>query len=271
MLSASHNPMPDNGIKFFARGGHKLADELEDAIEAPAAASAWERPTGAAVGRVRRLRRRGRALRRAPRSPPAAPARRPEGRRRLRQRRRQRRRRRRPCARAGAEVVVIGAEPDGLNINDGCGSTHLEPLAGGGRRARRRRSASPTTATPTAAWRSTPTGAIVDGDQIMAILAARPARARACCADDTLVATVMSNLGLLLAMEARGHHGPADRRRRPLRAGGDARAAGYSLGGEQSGHVILLDHATTGDGVLTGLCCWPGWPRPAARWPSWPR
>ena len=198
----------------------------------------WQRPTGADVGRVRALRRRA-ARATSPtcsRSLPhrldglhvvvdcahgAASAVAPAA-----------------LRAAGAEVVVIGAEPDGLNINDGYGSTHLEPLQRGRRRARRRRSASPTTATPTAAWPSTRTGEVVDGDQIMAILALAM-RERGALANDTLVATVMSNLGLLLAHGARGRHGacrPAVGDRYVLE---EMRAGRLTLGGEQSGHVDL--------------------------------
>ena len=171
---------------------------------------------------------------------------------------------------AGAEVIAIHAEPDGLNINDGCGSTHLDDAAAGGRRARRRRRASRSTATPTAAWPSTPTGSVVDGDQILAILA--------------------------LAMREPAHAGQRHRRRdrdeqprlRAARCAAPAsacaqtkvgdryvleamKAGGYTLGGEQSGHVIMSDHATTGDGMLTALHVLRADGRaPAARWPSWP-
>ena len=151
---------------------------------------------------------------------------------------------------AGAEVVEIGTAPDGLNINDGYGSTHLDPLkAAVGRAAPT--SASPTTVTPTAAWRSTPRAPRSTATRSWASSPSR-CKERGALAHDTLVATVMSNLGLLQAMEREGI--------RVLQTGvGDRyvleemRAGGYSLGGEQSGHVILLDHGTTGDGVLTGL------------------
>jgi phosphoglucosamine mutase len=248
MLSASHNPMPDNGIKFFARGGHKLADELEDAIEHRIGED-WQRPTGDAVGRVRPYDGAAEAyvahlLDVVPHrldglkvvvdcangaasvvSPAALRA-------------------------AGAEVVVIGADPDGWNINDGCGSTHLEPL----QKAVVAHSADAGIAHDGDADRCLAvdaTGEIVDGDQIMAVLALA-LRARGRLAHDTLVATVMSNLGLLLAMEAEGitvrQTGVGDRYVLE-----EMRAGGFTLGGEQSGHVVMSDYATTGDGVLSGL------------------
>jgi phosphoglucosamine mutase len=248
VLSASHNPMPDNGIKFFARGGHKLPDEVEDAIE-NRLGEPWARPTGAGVGRVSRLpnavdRYVGRLLATLPNrldglrvvvdcahgaasvaSPMALRA-------------------------AGAEVVVIGAEPDGLNINDGYGSTHLEHL----RDAVISNEAAAGIAHDGDADRCLAIdhlGREVDGDQIMAVLALAFAE-RGALAGDTLVTTVMSNLGLRLAMDAAGV-------RTVQTAVGDRyvleemRRGGYSLGGEQSGHVVMLDHGTTGDGVLTGL------------------
>ncbi len=248
MLSASHNPMPDNGIKFFSRGGTKLPDELEDAIERRMRET-WQRPTGAAVGRVRPFAGAAESyvahlLSVVPHrldglkvvvdcangaasevSPAALRA-------------------------AGAEVVVIGAEPDGLNINEGCGSTHLESL----RAAVVEHAADAGIAHDGDADRCLAvdaTGEVVDGDQIMAILALA-LRDRGRLAHDTLVATVMSNLGLLLAMEA-------ERITVRQTAVGDRyvleemRAGGFNLGGEQSGHVVLADHASTGDGVLSGL------------------
>ncbi len=177
MLSASHNPMPDNGIKFFARGGHKLPDERRGRHRAPAWASAWERPTGADVGRIRPLaeaadryvgtcccapcRTASTACGSSSTAPTARPAwPRPEA-----------------LRAAGADVVVIGAEPDGLNINDGCGSTHLEPL----REAVVAHGADVGIAHDGDADRCLAvdaTGRDVDGDQIMAILALALQRAR---------------------------------------------------------------------------------------------
>jgi phosphoglucosamine mutase len=151
---------------------------------------------------------------------------------------------------AGAEVFEIGTSPDGLNINDGYGSTHLDPL----KTAVRAHGADLGIAHDGDADRCLAvdsTGTEVDGDQIMGILAVA-LKERGVLARDTLVATVMSNLGLLQAMEREGIHvlQTAVGDRYVLE---EMRAGGYSLGGEQSGHVILLDHGTTGDGTLTGL------------------
>jgi len=248
MLSASHNAMPDNGIKFFARGGHKLADELEDAIEARLD-EPWDRPTGSAVGRVRQFedgpaRYIAHLLSALPHrldglhvvldaAHGAASEVAPEA---FRQ--------------AGATVTVIGCEPDGLNINDGYGSTHLTKL----QQAVVEAGADCGIALDGDADRCLAVdakGADVDGDQIMTILALGM-RERGALAKDTLVATVMSNLGMLQALE---REGVAVRQT----AVGDRyvleemKAGGFSLGGEQSGHVIFLDHGTTGDGTMTGL------------------
>jgi phosphoglucosamine mutase len=252
VISASHNPMPDNGIKFLAHGGVKLDDTLEREIEEHLGQD-WDRPTGGAVGRV------------TPYGPTVdeyaahlvgtlddADS--------------------RPlagltvvldCAHgaasevgphalrlAGATVITIGAEPDGLNINDGCGSTHLDPL----RKAVLEHGADAGFAVDGDADRCLAvdhTGEVVDGDQIMGILALA-LKAAGRLVDDTLVATVMSNLGLVQAMAAAGVtvRQTAVGDRYVLE---DMRAGGYSLGGEQSGHVILRDHATTGDGLLTAL------------------
>ncbi|MFF8998909.1 phosphoglucosamine mutase [Streptomyces achromogenes] len=253
MLSASHNAMPDNGIKFFARGGHKLADELEDRIEAVYDShrhgEPWERPTGAGVGRVRSydegfeqyiahllavLPNRLDGLKIVlDEAHGAASGVSPE-----------------VFARAGAQVVTIGAEPDGLNINDGCGSTHLDLL----KAAVAEHGADLGIAHDGDADRCLAvdhTGEEVDGDQILAVLALA-LRERSALPSDTVVATVMSNLGFKLAMEREGI-------RLVQTAVGDRyvleemKEHGYALGGEQSGHVIILDHATTGDGTLTGL------------------
>jgi phosphoglucosamine mutase len=248
VLSASHNPMPDNGIKFFAKGGHKLPDEVEDAIEARMGED-WQRPTGADVGRVRPLadatdRYVARLLTSLPNrldglkvvvdcAHGAASLAAPKA---LRE--------------AGADVVVIGAEPDGLNINDGYGSTHLTPL----KEAVTAHGAAAGIAHDGDADRCLAVdaeGREVDGDQIMGILA-MAFRERGVLREDTLVTTVMSNLGLRLAMQRAAI-------RTVQTAVGDRyvleemRRCGYSLGGEQSGHVVMLDHATTGDGILTAL------------------
>lgn len=249
MVSASHNPAPDNGIKFFAEGGRKLADDVEDEIEAAMDGSIVA-VTGRQVGRIRRFAdaedrylvhllgtlegmnldglhvvldcAHGAA---AGISPDV-------------------------FTDAGARVTVIGNDPDGFNINDGVGSTHLGPLAA----AVIEHGADLGIAHDGDADRCLAvdaTGAFVDGDKIMAILALSMA-SRGKLVRNTLVATVMSNLGLKLAMADNGidvvETGVGDRY--VLEA---INAEGYSLGGEQSGHVIMSDHATTGDGILTGL------------------
>lgn len=248
MISASHNPAPDNGIKFFARGGHKLPDEVEDAIEAEMALPRV-RPTGEGVGRIQRFSdAEDRYVIHLLQSLPA----RLEGLKVVLD-----------CAHgaasgcspqvfkdAGAEIVVIGAEPDGLNINDGVGSTHLEKLQA----AVVEHGADLGIAHDGDADRCLAVdehGEVVDGDQIMTILALA-LKGAGRLKDDVLVATVMSNLGMKIALREAGI-------RVEETAVGDRyvlehmRANGYSLGGEQSGHVIFLDYATTGDGVLTGL------------------
>lgn len=253
MLSASHNAMPDNGIKFFARGGHKLADELEDRIEQVyeqhRTGAPWDRPTGAGVGRVNSydagfdqyvahligvLPNRLDGLRIVLDEAHGAAAKvSPEA-----------------FTQAGAQIVTIGADPDGLNINDGCGSTHLDLL----KAAVVKHGADLGIAHDGDADRCLAvdhTGAEIDGDQILAVLALSM-REHGALRQDTVVATVMSNLGFKLAMEREGIEFVAT-------AVGDRyvlesmKEHGYALGGEQSGHVIILDHATTGDGTLTGL------------------
>ncbi|KUL38135.1 phosphoglucosamine mutase [Streptomyces sp. NRRL F-4489] len=253
MLSASHNPMPDNGIKFFARGGHKLADELEDRIErtyrAHSSGEPWDRPTGGGVGRVTDydegfdkyvahlvgvLPNRLDGLKIVIDGAHGAAARvSPEA-----------------FARAGAEVITIGTEPDGLNINDGCGSTHLAKL----RAAVVEHGADLGVAHDGDADRCLAvdhTGNEVDGDQILAVLALGM-REAGTLRQNTVVATVMSNLGFKLALERAGialvQTAVGDRYVLE-----EMKAHGFALGGEQSGHVIVLDHATTGDGTLTGL------------------
>ena len=248
MLSASHNAMPDNGIKFFAAGGHKLPDAVEDEIAAQIGVE-WKRPVGAEVGRVHE-NRAGQAryvahlLAAVPNrldgltvvldcAHGAASEVSPE-----------------VFRLAGADVFEIGASPDGLNINDGYGSTHLDRLQA----AVRDKGAHLGIAHDGDADRCLAVdadGNVIDGDQIMGILAVA-LKSRGRLAQDTLVATAMSNLGLLKAMEREGitvrQTGVGDRYVLE-----DMRAGEYSLGGEQSGHVIMLDHGTTGDGVLTGL------------------
>ncbi|MFC4001513.1 phosphoglucosamine mutase [Prauserella oleivorans] len=248
MISASHNPMPDNGIKLFGEGGHKLPDSIEDEIEAALARTAV-RPTGAEIGRVSDLddaldRYISHLLAATPHSLTglrvvvdcangASSIAAPEA-----------------YRKAGAEVIALHAEPDGVNINDNCGSTHPEQLCA----AVVEHGADLGIAHDGDADRCLAVdanGNLVDGDQIMAVLAVAMAETGE-LARATLVATVMSNLGLHLAMR---EHDIALR----TTAVGDRyvleelRAGGFSLGGEQSGHVVLPAHATTGDGLLTAL------------------
>jgi phosphoglucosamine mutase len=249
MISASHNAMPDNGIKVFGPGGHKLDDATEDDIEQLVSMNPAQRPVGAAIGRIvdaddaldRYLRHvskavttrldgvtvvvdcaHGAASSAAPRAYQAA----------------------------GARVIAINAAPNGLNINDRCGSTHVEPV----RAAVVANGAHLGLAHDGDADRCLAVdanGDVVDGDVIMAILAIAMRDAGELAAD-TLVATVMSNLGLHLAMRAQG----IDIR---TTAVGDRyvleelRAGGYTLGGEQSGHIVMPGFGTTGDGIVTGL------------------
>jgi phosphoglucosamine mutase len=247
VLSASHNPMPDNGVKLFAKGGHKLPDAVEDEIEARLD-EPFTRPTGAAIGRVTEVDALDRYVDHLIEasgvsltglrivvdcangaSSVAAPE---------------------AYRRAGAEVIAIHNTPDGVNINDDCGSTHLANL----RAAVVEHGADLGIAHDGDADRCLAvdaTGADVDGDQIMAVLALAM-KEHGELHDNTLVATVMSNLGLHLAMR---EHGVTLR----TTAVGDRyvveelRAGGFSLGGEQSGHVLLPAKSTTGDGLLTAL------------------
>lgn len=248
MISASHNPMPDNGIKFFAAGGHKLPDGIEDEIEAGLDADV-NRPTGSGIGRVTDVadavdRYLDHLLSATPHplagirvvvdcangaSFSAAPE---------------------VYRRAGAEVIAIHADPDGVNINDDCGSNHPDQL----RAAVLEHKADLGIAHDGDADRCVAVdadGELVDGDQIMAVLALAMAEAGE-LKDDTLVATVMSNLGLHLAMRAHGVNvlTTAVGDRYVLE---ELRTGGYALGGEQSGHVVLPAYATTGDGLLTAL------------------
>ena len=249
MISASHNPMPDNGIKIFGPGGHKLDDATEDRIAELVAAGPGSRPTGAGVGRVvdaadaldRYLTHAAKAAL-APldgltvvvdcahgAASAAAP---------------------RAYRAAGANVIAINAEPTGLNINDGCGSTHMDQL----RQAVIDHGADLGLAHDGDADRCLAvdgSGAIVDGDAIMVVLALAMADAGQLAAN-TLVATVMSNMGLHLAMRQAGIElritGVGDRYVLE-----ELRAGKFSLGGEQSGHIVLPEFGTTGDGIVTGL------------------
>ncbi|TCC10738.1 phosphoglucosamine mutase [Kribbella soli] len=248
MLSASHNPMPDNGIKFLARGGIKLDDVIEDAIEARMGEE-WQRPTGASVGRVTDDGQGFETyVSHLVRSSPnrfdglkvvidcangAASQTAPEALRRL-----------------GAEVITVAAAPDGLNINLNCGSTHIDGL----QREVVGHRADVGIALDGDADRCLAVdanGELVDGDQILAILALAM-RDSGKLSNDTVVATVMSNLGFVQAMvrERIAVEQTKVGDRYVLEA---MKAGGHKLGGEQSGHVILSDHATTGDGTLTAV------------------
>ena len=251
MLSASHNPMPDNGIKLFATGGTKLPDELEERIEKAVedGHALVGRPTGAAIGRVNDLLDGAEyyikhLVAATPHSLDgikvvvdcANGAASEVG----------------PIAyrEAGAEVIAIHAQPDGLNINENCGSTHIDKV----REAVLEHGADLGIAHDGDADRClavTASGEVVDGDQIMAILALAM-RDAGTLTDNTLVATVMSNLGLRIAMKQSGI------RLIEAKVGDryvleELNAGGLALGGEQSGHIVMPAYATTGDGVLTGL------------------
>jgi phosphoglucosamine mutase len=248
VLSASHNPMPDNGIKLFARGGHKLADSVEDEIEARLGEE-WTRPTGAGVGRARDLPD---ATERYAQYLLGTLSHKLDGLRVVVD-----------CAhgaasavaplvlsRAGAEVLPLAAEPDGRNINDGVGSTHLAGLV----EAVRDFDADVGVAFDGDADRCLAVaadGTVVDGDAILAICALA-LREEGKLKAATVVVTVMSNLGLHHAMRAAGIRVLST----PV---GDRyvlaalRQNDLSLGGEQSGHVVFPDMATTGDGLLTAL------------------
>jgi phosphoglucosamine mutase len=242
MISASHNPMPDNGIKFFAKGGGKLDDKLEAAIEARLN-EPWQRPTGLGVGRVHfdetakerylahllstlKIELKGLKIV-VDCANGAASTVAPE-----------------VYKRAGAEVIAISASPTGWNINENCGSTHMENLIA----AVKSNGADLGIAHDGDADRCLAVdanGEVIDGDFIMAILAAD-------WKVPTVVGTVMSNLGFIKAMGELGI-------KVEKTAVGDRYvlenmlANDHILGGEQSGHIIMRDFANTGDGVLTAL------------------
>jgi phosphoglucosamine mutase len=248
MISASHNPAPDNGIKLFARGGEKLADSLEAAIEARMG-EPWQRPTGAHVGRViedagAREKYIAHLLNSVDISLAGitvvvdcangaasfvAPI---------------------ALEKAGATVIAVANTPNGLNINDGVGSTHLDFL----REAVLKNKADIGIAHDGDADRCLAIdaqGNVIDGDFILAILA-QGFKSRGKLTDSTVVATVMSNLGFLSAMKSADIN--------VIKASvGDRYVLenmlenNYSLGGEQSGHIIMRDFAGTGDGLLTAL------------------
>ena len=258
VISASHNPMPDNGIKFFARGGFKLPDAKEDEIES-IMGSDWQRPTGAGVGRISHDITTATNMYIDHLVDTIAPAdkggTRPQPLRGLRIVA--------DCAngatsvvapealrRTGADGVVINASPDGYNINDHAGSTHPEQLQAMVRAS----GAQMGVAFDGDADRCLAVdedGTMVNGDQIMGILA-RAYKREGKLSHDTLVITVMSNLGLILALKDMGiktvQTNVGDRYVLEEMLRGD-----YTLGGEQSGHVINREFATTGDGTLTAL------------------
>jgi len=248
MISASHNPAPDNGIKLFARGGEKLADSLEAAIEARMG-EPWQRPTGAHVGRViddtsARDKYTAHLLKSVDVSLTGikvvidcangaasyvAPL---------------------ALEKAGATVIAIANKPDGLNINDGVGSTHLDFL----RETVLKNKADIGIAHDGDADRCLAIdseGNVIDGDFILAILA-QGFKSQGKLKDSTVVATVMSNLGFLMAMKKVGINVIQT-------AVGDRYVLenmlenNYTLGGEQSGHIIMREFAGTGDGLLTAL------------------
>lgn len=249
MISASHNPMPDNGIKFFARGGYKLPDAIEDQIE-QLLGDETDRPIGESVGEINAERESAEklyikhlvraagdlsGLRIAVDCANGAASRLgPEA-----------------LQEAGVDTVVINASPDGRNINDNCGSTHPQQLqsqvvaAGCDFGVAFDGDADRCLAVDSA-------GNLIDGDKIMGMLAAS-FKEKGELTGNTLVITIMSNLGLILAMKEKGIDTVQT-------AVGDRyvlekmREQGFVLGGEQSGHVINANHATTGDGILTALC-----------------
>mgnify|MGYP003344687535 CR=1 FL=1 len=242
MISASHNPMPDNGIKFFARGGGKLDDALEAAIE-KRLGEPWDRPIGKGVGRIivdesARETYLTHLLQGVTTplngmkivvdcangaSSEVAPE---------------------VYRRAGAQVIAISNKPTGWNINEDCGSTHLDNLI-----ARvKTEGADLGIAHDGDADRCLAIdaqGNVIDGDFIMAILAAH-------LKVQTVVGTVMSNLGFIKALNAIGIKVEKTQvgDRYVLE---NMLANGHKLGGEQSGHIILKEHANTGDGLLTAL------------------
>jgi phosphoglucosamine mutase len=244
VVSASHNPYPDNGIKFFSGEGRKLSAEKEREIETLTADAGPERPTGSGVGAVQRLDD-------APRlyvegilgrlRPPAKGA-----------------KVLLDCANGaayeaapmafgelGADLTVVGNEPGGTNINEACGSTHVYKLDASGHDV-----AFAFDGDADRVLAVDEKGNVVDGDRIIAILA-RDLKEREALSGGVVV-TVMSNLGFFKAMESMDI--PYE-----VTPVGDRHVAeamvrhGSSLGGEQSGHVILSDHVTTGDGIVTAL------------------
>ncbi len=253
VISASHNPFQDNGIKFFSEAGFKLPDDLESEIERLVLSDSIDtlRPTATQIGKAFRIDDaverynvfvkntfprhltldgltvvvdcgNGAGYKVAPEV----------------------------LEELGARVVPLGIEPDGENINRDCGALHPEGLQA----AVRERGAAVGVALDGDADRAIfvdERGEVVDGDEIMAIVAA-DLHGRGALAHETLVTTVMSNLGLHVSMRERGIRVTTT----PV---GDRYVVeemvrgGYNLGGEQSGHIVFLDHSTTGDGLVTAL------------------
>ncbi|WP_299841543.1 phosphoglucosamine mutase [uncultured Paracoccus sp.] len=250
MISASHNPAADNGIKFFGPDGFKLSDEAEAEIERIVAGS-FDLAQPQNIGRAKRIDDgRGRYVEYAKTTFPTGQ--RLDGLKVVVD-----------CANGaayraapdvlwelGAEVIPVGVEPNGLNINEGCGSTHPEACA----EAVLKHGADLGISLDGDADRVAiidEKGRLADGDQIMALLASRWADAGR-LKGGALVATVMSNLGLERYLQGRGL-------RLERTKVGDRyvvermRGQGFNLGGEQSGHIVMTDYATTGDGLIAGL------------------
>jgi phosphoglucosamine mutase len=254
VISASHNPFQDNGIKFFSRDGFKLDDQIEHRIEELVfddSLLARLRAGAADIGKAARI---DDALGRylvflktcVPRTVTfdglkiaidcangAAYKVGPEA-----------------LEELGAQVVTIGVNPDGMNINDGCGAMHLEKLREVVR-AGRCHVGIALDGDGDRVVLVDEAGEVFDGDDVMAVMGRRLASDKA-LRDNTVVATVMSNFGLELSLRDAGLRlvrtevgDPAVVR--------EMRANGYNLGGEQSGHVIFMDHSTTGDGLITAL------------------
>lgn len=250
MISASHNPAMDNGIKFFGGDGFKLDDDRELEIEAllDAPEDTLPRPSAQGLGTVMEY---------------------PEGLRKYQEflvstgvqldglhvvldtaNGAASTSARQVFADLGAQLTVIGETPDGLNINDGVGSTHPEHL---------QEKVKEVGATIGLAFDGDSdrliavdeNGEIVDGDKIMYIIGSYLS-SQGLLEKNTIVTTVMSNLGFHKALDAKGIH-------KAITAVGDRyvveemRKSGYNLGGEQSGHVVIMDYNTTGDGQLTGV------------------
>lgn len=249
VISASHNPVEHNGIKFFNKDGFKLPDAMEDKIEAliKGPNDDMPNPTGAGVGRIKRqdglrayvdfIKSAGISLRGMRialdcangASYMTAPT---------------------ALSELGADIQVINASPDGLNINVNCGSTHIEALAEFVKTAR----VDVGLAFDGDADRLIAVdenGEVVDGDHIMAICGIY-LNERGMLKKSTVVTTVMSNMGLEVALKRAGINMVRTKvgDRYVLE---EMLAQGYNLGGEQSGHIILLDHNTTGDGLMTAV------------------